>query len=72
MIDKAIFIYSLTVINMLFLLTSRPTLANSINLKSLKILHPTINTHWLSRGKFQVFRIFTNRLLISIAFLNNG
>jgi hypothetical protein len=61
-----------TLINFVTLIVSQPLLANPINLKSLKILHPTINTHWLSRRKFQVFRIFTNRLLILIAFLNNG
>jgi hypothetical protein len=60
------------VTNFVTLIVSQPLLANPTNLKYLKISHPTINTYWLSWGKFQVFQIFRGRLLIPIAFLNNG
>jgi hypothetical protein len=45
-----------------WLITSQPVLANAKNLESLKISHPTINHHWLSRGKLLICQIFGDRL----------
>jgi hypothetical protein len=45
-----------------WLIISQPALANAKNLESLKISHPTINHHWLSRGKLLRCQIFSDRL----------
>lgn len=46
----------------LWLITSQPVLANATNLEFLKISHPAINNHWLSRGKLLLCRIFRDKL----------
>ncbi|MGV2831529.1 hypothetical protein [Myxosarcina sp. GI1(2024)] len=51
----------ITLGNLIFLLMSRPLLANPMDIESLQISHPTITPNWLSMGKFLFYQFFSQK-----------